>query len=163
MTAKARGFTLLEFVIVIVLISFLGIIVLNKYWEWRDVAEQTAVDVVIGNLKSALGMEVARRALRNETHLVPKLTRRNPMGLLAQQPNNYRGEYTEPFSEPETWHYDKVKRELVYNYRSQNTEPGKQKPVQIRYRIKLVFNDNNNNGRYDKGDGIGGLDIVAIK
>ncbi len=165
-TSATRGFTLIEFVVVISLISILGVIVLDRYWKWRAAAEQVAVETIVGNLKSTIGMEVARRALHNELHLIPNLVSRNPMELLAQKPNNYRGESATPISEPQVWYYDKTRRELIYNLSKDNStdsSTAQSAHHEIRLRVELIFNDKNRNGQYDKGEGIAGLDINPVQ
>jgi len=159
---KYAGFTLLEFVVVISLIAILGVIVLDRYWQWHTAAEHTAVKTVIGNLKSALGMQVSYRALKNETHLIPKLVRRNPMELLAQKPLNYIGEFSTPQTQQEVWYYNKSSRLLVYNFRNNDEGDDPQKLKHHRYRIKLIYNDHNKSNRFDNGDSVSGLDIVQL-
>ena len=55
----ARGFTLLELVVVICLVAILFTVAANRLWGLQVLAEQAAMDTVVGNLRSALGMKVA--------------------------------------------------------------------------------------------------------
>lgn len=90
-----KGFTLLEMVIVIILISFLGLIILDRVWKYRVYAEEAAVTATIGNIRSALGLEVAKLAVRGQTQKISAFESTNPMILLAQAPHNYIGEISD--------------------------------------------------------------------
>ena len=89
---KQQGFTLLELVVVIVIISILGLFAIDRLFAIRNAAERAAVKQVVGTIKSALGIEVARLALAGKLSAVAKLDKTNPLALLSQTPANYLGE-----------------------------------------------------------------------
>ncbi len=163
---RQRGFTLLELVVVVIVISILGLFALDRIWSLRVAAEQAAVSQVVGNIRSALGMEVSRLALAGKLDTVAKLQSTNPMRLLTQTPHNYIGEKNKlPTDQSGIWYYNKNHHILVYAVQySEHFEtrlPGK---ARIRFRIKLDYADRNRNGRFDVGtDNIGGLDLVALE
>jgi len=164
---KQRGFTLLELVIVIIVISILGLFAIERIFALRIAAEQAAVKQVVGTIKSALGLEVARLALEGNLSSVAKLDKTNPMTLLSQVPNNYLGEKknSENIIEPGIWFYDLKEKALVYNviYNENFSTPLKGL-ARIRHQIILVYNDRNNNNRFEmRYDTIAGLDLFPLE
>lgn len=162
-----HGFTLLELVVVIIVISILGLFAIDRVWSLRIAAEQATVTQIVGNIRSALGLEVARLALEGKMSAVAKLNKTNPIPLLAQAPNNYRGVLGDGdhITEPGIWYFDKKQKALIYNviYKENFKTTLKGLP-RIRHRIKLVYNDRNNNKRFDlRYDSIGGLDLFPIE
>lgn len=162
-----RGFTLLELVIVIIMISVLGLIILDRVWKYRVYAEEAVVTATVGNIRSALGLEVARLAVRGKSKQIFQLENTNPMGLMAQTPENYLGEIADAKKLDKTgvWYFDKNDHTLNYvvNYTEQFKSDVKGIP-RTRHKLKLVYTDNNNNQRFDKGiDFINGLDLVPVE
>ncbi len=129
-----NGFTLLELVIVIVCIGFLGLIVLDRVWKYR------IYDKI---------------ALLNKT---------NPLDLFLQKPNNYLGEIKDiqSIKEKGVWYFDKSDKSLSYivSY-PENFQTSVKGIKRTRHQLQLVYKDNNNNKRFDKGiDDINGLDMI---
>lgn len=164
---KQKGFTLLELVIVIIVISILGLFAIDRIFAIRIAAEQAAVKQIIGTIKSALGLEVARLALDGKMNAVAKLDKTNPIHLLSQAPNNYRGEKDDGshIITPGVWYFDKKQKALIYNVNYKENFHTKLKGTpRIRHRIKLVYNDRNNNKRFDPYyDSIAGLDLFPVE
>ena len=162
-----KGFTLLEMVIVIVLIGFLGLIILDRVWKFRVYAEEAAVTSIVGNIRSALGLEVANLAVRGKIKNIANLENTNPMNLLAQTPNNYLGEINNitQTKDKGVWYFNKYDNTLNYIVNStDNFKSNIKGPLRARYQLKMVYTDNNNNHRYDKNiDYINGLDLVALE
>ena len=164
---KQTGFTLLELIVVIIVISILGLFAIDRIWSLRIAAEQVAVTQIIGNIRSALGLEVARLALDRKMSSVAKLDKSNPIPLLAQAPNNYRGVIggNDYITEPGVWYFDNKQKALIYNViYKENFKTTLTGLPRIRHRIKLIYNDQNNNNRFDvRYDSIGGLDLLPIE
>lgn len=162
-----QGFSQFELVVVIILISILSTIVLNKMWGWRSDVERTLVKTVSGNIRSALGLETAQLALQNKLNQLPALAGSNPFSLLVQKPDTYLGELSD--KNPDTkkvgiWYYSKEQHVLVYTikYRDSFKTNLKGQP-RVRLKIKLIYSDTNRNRRYDVGiDGIAGLNLVSL-
>ena len=68
-------------------------------------------------------------------------------------------------TEPGVWYFDNKQKVLIYNviYKENFKTTLKGLP-RIRHRIKLIYNDQNNNNRFDvRYDSIGGLDLLPIE
>lgn len=161
-----HGFTILELVVVIIVISILGLFAIDRMFVLRIAAEQAAVKQTVGTIKSALGLEVARLALDGNMAGVAKLDKSNPMQLLSQTPNNYRGEKDKSnmINETGIWYFDKKQKTLVYNVTyTENFKTSLKGTPRIRYRVKLIYNDHNKNKRFDaRYDSIAGLDLFSV-
>ncbi len=162
-----RGFTQLELVVVIVLISILGVIALNRMWAWRLQAERTMVKSVVGNIRSALGLETANLALHDKLHKLPSLSGSNPVVLLAQPPADYIGVYrdsNDKTKKPGIWYFNPLQKALIYTIRyTEGFKTSLKGLPRIRYAVKLIYSDKNRNGRYDTGiDSIAGLDLLPL-
>lgn len=162
-----KGFTLLELVVVIIIISILGLFAIDRIFAIRIAAEQAAVKQLVGTIKSALGLEVAQLALSGNMAAVAKLHKTNPILLLSQSPHNYIGEKDAPnhITQPGVWYFDKRQKALIYNVTYiENFKTSLKGLPRIRYRIKLIYNDRNKNKRFDiRYDGISGLDLIAVE
>ena len=164
---QQRGFTILELVVVIIIISILGLFAIDRVFALRIAAEQAAVKQLVGTLKSALGLEVARLALSGNMAGVAKLDKSNPMHLLSQAPNNYLGENdsSDLINNTGVWYFDEKQKALVYNVTYKEYFKTSLEGVpRIRYRVKLVYDDQNKNKRFDaRYDSIAGLDLFPIE
>ncbi len=161
------GFTLLEMVIVIILIAILASIALERFWSLRVAAERVAIQQVVGNIRSALGMEVARYALDNRLTELNQLDGSNPMLLLAQQPTGYLGEIVfDPAKiAAGSWYFDTAAKTLNYhvNFKENIDDPVDKAFPRIHWRISLVYQDRNHNQHYDpRFDAINGLDLNRL-
>ncbi len=108
-----RGFSLLELLVVVVIVSILIVAAIDRLLALRYEAERSAVQSVIGALKSALYIEFAGAAARQRA--VPAAA--NPMSLLSEKPDTYAGEFFGPDPAtfpPGTWYFDSRDGSLVY-------------------------------------------------
>ncbi len=164
---KQHGFTILELVVVIIIISILGLFAIDRMLAIRIAAEQASVKQLVGTIKSALGLEVARLALAGNMTAVAKLDKTNPSRLLSQTPNNYLGEKENDnhIIEPGVWYFNKKQKTLIYNViYNENFKTTLKGLPRIRYQIKLVYNDRNRNKRFDiRYDSIAGLDLLPLE
>ena len=163
MTRQA-GFSLFELAIAISIISILAAIGVDRMWSLRVEAERAAVAQVVGGIRSALGLEVARRAVRGELHTLPDLAGSNPMELLAQQPRGYLGEVAPvnpAAAETGTWYFDRTTGALAYRPRFGGSFSAAR--PELRFRVVLRYRDNDGDGVFSKGaDEISGLDLEAL-
>lgn len=165
----SRGFSLLELLIVMVIISVLTIVAIDRLLRLRFEAERVMVDSMLSGLKSALYIEFAGAAARGRPDaLAAKAGDINPMKLLAERPETYAGEYAaaDPASvAPGSWYFDTRERHLVYVPRFPEqlvtALPG---PPRARFRVEADYDDRDRNGRFDLGrDSARGLRLVAVE
>ncbi len=112
-----RGFSLLELVIVIVLISVLLAIAIDRLLLTKARAESTAMEQMVGTLRSAITIRVAELIARARVGEVAALVRSNPMRLLAERPRNYLGELFGPDASilhAGNWFFDARDHALCY-------------------------------------------------
>jgi hypothetical protein len=88
------------------------------------------------------------------------------MDNLDRYPKNYRGELSSGASvEPGDWYFDRLNKVLVYRVR--NTERfrgGMKDPARARFAIRLMFQDLNGNGIYDRDvEHLEGARLVALE
>lgn len=159
----ARGFTLLELVVVICLVAILFGVAANRLWHVQVAVEQAAMEMVLGNLRSALGMEVARLFTRSDYAGLKKLDGSNPMQLLAETPENYLGEMAHEPERRGSWRFRPTDGVLIYRAKNEAYFQGTGGSVEARFRVRLVYDDKNRNGRFDLGrDVVGGVRLESL-
>ena len=163
--AQQRGFSLLELVVVIIIISVLLAVAIDRLMRLQVVAERAAMETVIGHLQSAIGLTISEHIAKDRIPELTKYIDSNPMALLADTPVNYLGSVagTPKIIETGSWWYDTNSRTLVYhvgnpqNFLSEGPENGLAK-----FKIRPVYDDNNHNGRFDRGDTLVGLKLSPL-
>ncbi len=163
-----HGFSLLELVAVIVVISFLLVIAISRLLALQVDAERVAMQTVLGTLRSAIGMKVAKSIVRNEVSGLRALVGGNPMDRLAELPSNYLGELknVDPAQQQAgNWYFDSAAKTLVYLVRNKgHFTGGSPGTPRARFAIELVFADKNSNGVFDRRvDSIQGLRLSALE
>lgn len=168
MRVNARGFSLLELVVVIVIIALLAVIAIARLLAIQADAEKVAMETVAGTLRSALGIRVAASVARHELPQLAELEGTNPMRQLVEMPRNYLGELDKPDPaklENGNWYFDTSEHVLVYLVRNgTHFEGGLSEPARVRFAVQLAYEDRNRNGRFDAGvDSIEGLRLAPIE
>jgi len=163
-----RGFSLLEILIVIVIVSVLFVVAIDRLLRARYEAERAMVESVIGALKSALYIDFAAAAAKNQLAAMDTAAGSNPMLRLAEKPDGYAGEFYGPAPgtfEPGTWYFDSRDRVLVYLVRFPErfvTPLGG--PARVRLKVEPDYDDLDRNGRFDPGrDPVRGLKLVPAE
>lgn len=137
--ARRRGFTLIELIVVIVIISVLATVALHRLTVYQELAEKTAMESTLRIIKTGLQIRLAELIIANRQRDAGQLETSNPMQWLAETPSNYGGIYRQP-AEGGNWYYDERQHELVYVVHNgeflttEATDGGKQ----LRFRIKLL-------------------------
>lgn len=143
-----RGFTLLELVVVIALISVLLTVAVTRLADYVREAERIAVLNLEGQLRNALTLETARRLLNDDDEAVVALEHANPMRLMLEAPYNYAGELVpeEHYRvAPRHWFFDLGSNQLVYRRGGSTRGDGQQ---DIRYDVRLAYRDRDGDGRF---------------
>jgi prepilin-type N-terminal cleavage/methylation domain-containing protein len=164
----ARGFSLLELVVVIAIISLLMVVAIQRLMAMRVDAERVAMEVVLGALRSAIGIRVAESIVKHDMAALRALDGSNPMDRLSEVPKNYLGELDNPNPaalENGNWYFDRSSRALVYlPQHAGYFAGGLPEPPRARFAIKLVYTDKNKNGVWDAGaEAIEGLRLTALE
>jgi len=163
-----RGFSLLELILVITIISILFTMAVDRLLILRVEAERTAMQQIIGALRSAMGIQVAKRISSGEISRLSTMAGTNPMDWLAEKPNNYIGIKDEP--DPADikgyqWYFDSYNNWLVYRVGNAEYFSSPIKGVaRARLRVNLDYTDNNENGEFDPEiDEIHGLSLKSVE
>jgi len=163
-----QGFSLLELLIVIVIISVLLVMAIDRLLALRFEAERVTVQSVIGAMRSGLYVEFAATAAAGRGSRIDAARGSNPMLRLAERPESYAGEFfgADPaLFPPGTWYFDTRDRALVYVVRFPeqfvSPLPG---PPRLRLAVEPDYDDLDRNGRFDAGrDPVRGLKLVALE
>jgi general secretion pathway protein G len=163
----SRGFSLLELVVVIVLISILLAVAIERLLLTKARAEGTAMEQLVGTIRSAMTIRVAELVAGAHVPEVATLVGSNPILLLAEPPQNYLGQLFGP--DPSIlpsggWYFDQRDRALCYLVESadyfQSALPA---PPRACFAVVLVFDDMNGNKRYDPAeDTLRGLRLIEL-
>jgi len=139
-------------------------VALHKLAPIQADAERTALENTVGILRSALGINVASYLAKADLRGIQDLAGSNPMELLTEPPQNYRGVLDENSPvEDGNWYFDRKRSELVYRVRHAEGfrgSPGQ--PAEARFAVRSVYEDRNRNGRYDGGDLFFGVRLEAM-
>lgn len=163
-----RGFSLLELVIVIVIISVLLVMAISRLLALQVDAERVTMETVAGTLRSAIGIKVAETIVNMKVADLQDRVGSNPMDLLAETPHNYLGERdgVDPATlEDGNWYFDRQAKVLVYLVRNKGFfSGGLPNPPRARFALRLVYSDKNGNGVFDPGvDAIEGLRLSPVE
>ena len=139
---KQRGFTLLELIVVIAVVIILASVVLPKFVRLLDRAEVSAVQGMMGQMRSALSLQMSRGLYRGD-----ELGAGDDGGsqalypmhdLLLETPENYLG-VLETSDRRGCWYDDKNSHELVYVLRDDTLVDGAQStPATLRWQITII-------------------------
>ena len=166
--AKQHGFSLLELVLVIAIISLLFTVAVDKLLILKVEAERTAMEQILGSLRSAMGIQVAAHISRNTIEELVESANSNPMDWLSEKPENYIGTLDEPDPadvEIRTWYFDSYNKHLVYRVSSGDYFQNALKGVKrARFRVDLDYTDVNEDGKFNQDiDKIHGLTLKSIE
>ncbi len=159
-----RGFTLLELVIVVSIIGILAGTLLRRVNWYKDEAEMSSMETVVGVIRSALNMKVAQLIVQGRNSEISNLTTINPMDLLAQKPANYLGEDISPQKakiSPGNWYFNRKLLLLVYIADTGATFQGSD-PPRFAYRIEVVKSMEGANGPNPAGTSTSTIEGVVL-
>lgn len=160
------GFSLLELVLVIAIISILATVALHRLWPLQAEAERVAMEQVVGSLRSALGIKVADFLVRQDLEGLRSLEGSNPMDRLSEVPGNYRGEFDAAGpGTPETaiWYFDRSSRALVYRARNADRfQGGRAGQAEARFAVRLYYRESVS-GRSRRAAEVAGAQLAAVE
>ena len=166
--SSLRAFSLLELLIVIIIVSVLLVVAIDRLLRLRFEAERVTVQSMIAAMKSGLYVEFAAAAARRQNERIDAARGSNPVLRLAEKPEGYAGEFfgADPaLFEPGTGYVDSRDRALVYVVRFPEqfvTPLGG--PPRLRLAVEPDYDDVDRNGRFDPGrDPVRGLKLVPLE
>jgi prepilin-type N-terminal cleavage/methylation domain-containing protein len=139
-----RGYTFLELVIVIAIISILIAVALDRYSKLLVDVERTSMEYDLGVMRSAIGMQVAEHFLAGNMDGLKLLANSNPMDLLAETPKNYLGPVSHREAaelEAGSWYYDTDSNALIYLVINEHYFVSELKPARARFKIYPVYSE----------------------
>ncbi len=161
------GFTFLELIIVIAIISTLVVFAIDRMLGLRVDAERVALRRNASAMQTAAVMQLSEYLVKRQQNQIREMAGANPVRFLQNPPAGYVGERANPDPNsiaPGDWYFDTADRVLVYRVVNaeyfQTPLPG---PARVRFRLELAFDDENGNKVYDPGaDTIRGLHLVQL-
>ena len=117
MKPAARGYGILEFLVVVVLIGGLMLALLDRIDFYRESIEKTAMEQLSREMGWALRIRAAELMLANRNDEIGRLQGANPVEALEMQIANYAGVGRadgESAVPPGRWYFNQDSREMVY-------------------------------------------------
>jgi prepilin-type N-terminal cleavage/methylation domain-containing protein len=164
----ARGFTLIEMLVVVVAIGILAGFALDRLLPLIGRAQRAAFVQTKADLQSALLLEAADRITRGEPQKLAELAGTNPMDLMLVPPANYVGSLPWPEDDAElpraSWFFDEHSHRLVYRVGKHTRFDGLDGPSdRIDLEVAFVYTDRDGNGAFDAArDRFDGLRLQAV-
>lgn len=161
------GFTYLELVAVILIVSLLFIVAAWKFQHLKVDAERVAFEQTASAVRSAVALQMAEYIVRDDFDRIVGMVGSNPVDYLAEVPGNYAGE-VRPADQADIeggrWYFDKKRHFFCYNaryaddFRSSNEDEGV-----ACFAIRMLYDDRNDNGSFDEDtDDFNGLQFVSL-
>ncbi len=138
---RYQGFTLLELVVVIVIVSTLMATMLVRVMPAMDDAETASVLKLEGQLRSSLALASAAYVAAGEYARIEAMEGMNPMSLMLDTPSTYLGERMSGEEvPPEHWYFDEDTGELVYRPGSPRSVKYRGRPVEdVAFAVQLAW------------------------
>jgi type II secretory pathway pseudopilin PulG len=136
---RLSGFTRLEFVVSIALITFMSAILLNRLHYYQEMAERAAMESTLRLIKTGLQIRVAELISANQQAQAVALEKADPLQWLDPKPPNYAGQYRVP-AEAGNWYFDAANSQLVYvvNISSHLQTDGDAPKNELRFRTRVL-------------------------
>ena len=139
---QARGFSLLESVVTLVLIGVCAGLLLERLAYYQEAAEKAVMELEVNKLKLALQVHIGDLIARNQPVDYVRIARENPMLWLDRPPVGYRGEFARDAAAdlPKgSWYFNRSSAELVYLLnQDRNFRPKSDGRSLVRWRVKTV-------------------------
>lgn len=111
--AAARGFTLIELIVVIIVISLSAAVAMERFLYYEESAEKAAMEANVEAFTMGLRIRAAELSVKNQGDRIAALADENPKSWMEQTPPHFLGDYG-PSPVPGNWYYAAQGRQLVY-------------------------------------------------
>lgn len=118
------GFTFFEVGVAAVILSILGVVMMQRIAYYQAEAERVAVLSTVASLRTGLHMKVAQLRMTGQGADIAVLAGQNPIAWLGRPPPNYAGEYSKPGPHEVasgSWYFDRTTKTLVYLFTKSKT------------------------------------------
>ena len=136
---RARGASYFELVVVIIIISLLMGLLLQRLFNYQRQAELAGVQHIVTILRSALQVKKGSLMANGRDAEIALLADQNPMEFLTRKPHNYQGDYFLPqLAELPggIWFFERNSKTLVYLLNNGKSFPAGI-PNALKYKVKL--------------------------
>jgi general secretion pathway protein G len=143
---KRSGFTLIELVVVIALVSVLIGVLLDRVQYYQEMAEKVAMEQTVSAIRGSLHLQVANLIVKDRADMLPALAEQNPMDWLAEKPANYAGMIISVRKDSVVsgqWYFNESDKTLIYLvHNGRHFQAGNVQPKRVVFRTKLLFGNN---------------------
>lgn len=123
--AHGRGFSKLEFLVVLAILGVLAGSLLNRLIALEYETERLEVDLTLRHIDLGLKLAVGERIMRGEEARIAELAEANPLDFLGPDINRESVAATGRLPDLTRWHYVPAKRDLTYRVRQPAAFEGK--------------------------------------
>lgn len=160
--APGRGFSLIEFTVVLVIIAIIAAILLDRLKFYEENAEKATMESTAASIQAALNLRVAGYlAAGKGGDEIQRIAAQNPIEWLSRRPDNYAGAFDQVGAAelPEgCWYFDLSDRTLVYRIRyGRAFVPDADGRKEVRYRARVEY------GRLEPGSTLIGIRTAAFE
>jgi prepilin-type N-terminal cleavage/methylation domain-containing protein len=159
---RPAGFSLIEFTVVLVVISIISAVLLDRLKFYQEQAERATMEATAAAIQAALHLRIAGHlATGAGAAQIEALADQNPVEWLAREPDNYAGAYDEQGAAdvPEgSWYFDLSDRTLVYRVRyGRAFVPDAAGRKEVHYRARVEY------GRLEPTSKLMGIKIAEFR
>lgn len=129
---------------VILVISAVGLVALHYYYKLMVDIERTTMERDVSAMRSAIGLQIAAHYAAGKMAELEGWTGGNPMELLVEPPDNYRGviDSVDAQLKNGSWYFDKSRGVLVYLARNRfYFESELDNPARAEFRLEALFTE----------------------
>lgn len=110
---RARGFTLLELLVVCAVVALLAAFALERFRSFQEDAEVVMAEQVLGSLKNAARIRATELISARQWDDLRRMVGGNPFDWLEELPENYAGKLSGE-GRPGQWYFDAARGAVVY-------------------------------------------------
>jgi len=140
-----RGFSALELIVVVAVISLLALVALHQFYKLLVDVERSAMELDLSVMRSALSMQVADHFAKSRLGDLEALVSSNPVDLLEEKPDNYLGVISyQNLTDIKkgSWLFNERAQELVYLAKNElYFETSLAPPARARFKVEAVYSE----------------------